>query len=415
MALGRILREAREARGLSISDVAEHTNMMVQVVGELENEDFHRIAAPIYGRGFLKLYAELLDLDVQPLIDEFMDIYTGKIVPTVLQKEVEAPESPRIPLARSPEEQFLPREQPCESSLAEVPAAVEKHDEPAVAQPAAAGSSEVSPPRRAPVVPQRAVRNLNTQPKPADDDNIPSPSLASDSEAEELFNALSAESEPQKSEKIPPMENEQSAPVALDGSAAILPAPGEELFNEDEPNLFNTSPLQERIAEARRLMQEKADAEQEEIKEKKNASLHLSPNQRLPVFQIGGRMEKVYEAERRKAPSLKRDSILFRLKDLFRPIGRMAHKTTLLMPFDFDVSRRGMLVYGLLSLLVLALLYGGIRAVYRLTRAEPGSAEEQRQVVTERVMPEKSAESVVSVPAKNDQQRPVPPPDMYID
>jgi transcriptional regulator with XRE-family HTH domain len=410
MALGSILRDAREARGLSISDVAEHTNMMVQVVEELENEDFHRIAAPIYGRGFLKLYAELLDLDVQPLIDEFMDIYTGKVVPTVLQKEVEAPDTPRVPLARNPEEQ------PLESSLKGVPAAGEKHDKPASDQPAVAGSTEVSPPRHAPVVPKRAVRKLKTQPKPADDDNITAPSLASDKEAAELFNVLASDSEPQQPGKLPVMEDEQRHSKAQDGSAETPTAPGEELFSEDEPNLFNTSPLQERIAQARRLMQEKADGEQEEIKEKKNASLHLNPNQRLPVFQIGGRMEKVYEAERRKAPSLKRDLILFRLKDLSRRIGRIAHRITLLLPSDFDIARRGMLVYALLSLLVLALLYGGIRSVYRLTHAEPGGEEEQRQVMTEKVMPEKSSESVASVPTKNDQQRPVPPPpDMYID
>lgn len=53
MALGKILKDAREAKGLSTTEVAEHTNMMVQIVQELENEDFHRIAAPIYGRGFL--------------------------------------------------------------------------------------------------------------------------------------------------------------------------------------------------------------------------------------------------------------------------------------------------------------------------------------------------------------------------
>jgi CheY-like chemotaxis protein len=38
--------------------IAEATRMMVQVVEELEREDFRRIAAPIYGRGFIKLYAK---------------------------------------------------------------------------------------------------------------------------------------------------------------------------------------------------------------------------------------------------------------------------------------------------------------------------------------------------------------------
>ena len=72
MALGEILKNARIQKGFSPSDVAEHTHMMVQVVEDLEREDFRRIAAPIYGRGFVKLYAELLELDPEPLVRDFM-------------------------------------------------------------------------------------------------------------------------------------------------------------------------------------------------------------------------------------------------------------------------------------------------------------------------------------------------------
>ena len=77
MALGASLRQAREAKGQTLSQVAEATRIMVQVVEDLEREDFRRIAAPIYGRGFLKLYAEHLEIDPEPLIREFMEIYTG--------------------------------------------------------------------------------------------------------------------------------------------------------------------------------------------------------------------------------------------------------------------------------------------------------------------------------------------------
>ncbi len=75
MALGAILRAERERRGLTEHQVADATKMMVQMVRELEEEDFHRIAAPIYGRGFIKLYAGLLELDPAPLLAEFDRLY----------------------------------------------------------------------------------------------------------------------------------------------------------------------------------------------------------------------------------------------------------------------------------------------------------------------------------------------------
>jgi len=71
MALGETLKEARKAKNLVPSEVAAKTRMKVQIVEALEAEDFDKIAAPIYGKGFIKLYAELVDLDPRPLIDEY--------------------------------------------------------------------------------------------------------------------------------------------------------------------------------------------------------------------------------------------------------------------------------------------------------------------------------------------------------
>jgi transcriptional regulator with XRE-family HTH domain len=86
MSLGETLRLAREEKGQTVSQVAEATRMMVQIVEDLEREDFRRIAAPIYGRGFIKLYAEHLGLDAEPLIREFMEIYTGSRPPQVVRR-----------------------------------------------------------------------------------------------------------------------------------------------------------------------------------------------------------------------------------------------------------------------------------------------------------------------------------------
>ena len=78
MEFGKTLREAREAKGYTIAQVAETTHIMTSVIEGLENEDFSRIAAPIYGRGFVKLYCQTVGLEAKPLIDEFMAIMNGE-------------------------------------------------------------------------------------------------------------------------------------------------------------------------------------------------------------------------------------------------------------------------------------------------------------------------------------------------
>lgn len=74
---GKTLRAAREAKGLTIGQIADTTHMTPNAVSELENEDFSHIPAPIYGRGFVKLYCAAVGLDPKPLLEEFMEILNG--------------------------------------------------------------------------------------------------------------------------------------------------------------------------------------------------------------------------------------------------------------------------------------------------------------------------------------------------
>jgi cytoskeleton protein RodZ len=93
MALGEILKNARLQKGLTTSQVAESTHLMVQVVECLEKEDFRRIAAAIYGRGFVKLYAQFLGLDPDPLVRDFVELYDGAKPPAVKTRAVHSEET----------------------------------------------------------------------------------------------------------------------------------------------------------------------------------------------------------------------------------------------------------------------------------------------------------------------------------
>ena len=108
---GKTLRMAREAKGLTPGQVAERTHMIVQTVEGLEREDFSKIVAPIYGRGFVKLYCEAVGLEPKPLVDAFMEIYSSgrgtsaaKSAPTPAAPPAPAP----APVAEPPPEPAEP-------------------------------------------------------------------------------------------------------------------------------------------------------------------------------------------------------------------------------------------------------------------------------------------------------------------
>ena len=100
---GKTLREAREAKGYTINQLANATNLMHQIVADLEEENFSRIAAPIYGRGFVKLYCEAVGLDPKPLIAEYMAIQNGDRTATIhVRSTPPATPQPPMPPAREP-------------------------------------------------------------------------------------------------------------------------------------------------------------------------------------------------------------------------------------------------------------------------------------------------------------------------
>ena len=56
------LKNARKALGLSVKDAVEQTNLKTDQVEALERGDWSSFAAPVYVRGFVRSYAQLLKL-----------------------------------------------------------------------------------------------------------------------------------------------------------------------------------------------------------------------------------------------------------------------------------------------------------------------------------------------------------------
>ncbi len=135
---GKDLKSAREAKDLTCSQVAEKTHLMTQVVEGLEAEDFKKIVAPIYGRGFVKLYCEAVGLEPKPYIDEFMRLYSlGKTpqerapftnveIPPRVEEPIPAPQpmTPEPPPTPAPKAEPIAAELPLEGLLPSQPATV---------------------------------------------------------------------------------------------------------------------------------------------------------------------------------------------------------------------------------------------------------------------------------------------------
>lgn len=68
--VGATLRAAREARGLSIEEVAQQLRLMNRQVTAMEQEDYASLGQPVFARGFVRNYARLLRLDEAVILRE---------------------------------------------------------------------------------------------------------------------------------------------------------------------------------------------------------------------------------------------------------------------------------------------------------------------------------------------------------
>lgn len=67
--LGSYLREAREARGISLAQASTGTRIIQRYLVALENGDFNHLPGDVYARGFIRNYAQYLQLPADELIE----------------------------------------------------------------------------------------------------------------------------------------------------------------------------------------------------------------------------------------------------------------------------------------------------------------------------------------------------------
>lgn len=69
--LGSFLQRERSKKNVTIEDVAEATCIHIATLRAIEAGDREKMPAEVFSRGFIKLYAEYLDLDTQDILNRY--------------------------------------------------------------------------------------------------------------------------------------------------------------------------------------------------------------------------------------------------------------------------------------------------------------------------------------------------------
>ena len=87
LTLGEKLRQAREERGISISEVAEQTRISAHYLANIENDDYRVLPGGIFNKGFVKSYAKYVGIDEQEALQDYSNL--------ILSQEGTADDTPK--------------------------------------------------------------------------------------------------------------------------------------------------------------------------------------------------------------------------------------------------------------------------------------------------------------------------------
>ncbi len=71
LTLGEKLRQAREERGISVSEVADQTRISPLYIKLIEENDYRTLPGGIFNKGFVKSFAKFVGVDEQEALQEY--------------------------------------------------------------------------------------------------------------------------------------------------------------------------------------------------------------------------------------------------------------------------------------------------------------------------------------------------------
>ncbi|MCD5533541.1 helix-turn-helix domain-containing protein [Lactobacillus delbrueckii] len=89
--IGEQLRKAREAKGLSISDIEKATKIQSRYLEAIENNDFDKLPGDFYVRAFIRQYAQIVGLDGKELLSQYQGEVANEVTSEVSQLAASSP------------------------------------------------------------------------------------------------------------------------------------------------------------------------------------------------------------------------------------------------------------------------------------------------------------------------------------
>jgi cytoskeletal protein RodZ len=74
LTLGEKLRQAREERGISVSEVAEQTRISPLYIKSIENDDYKPLPGGIFNKGFVRSYARYIGFNEDEALADYSDL-----------------------------------------------------------------------------------------------------------------------------------------------------------------------------------------------------------------------------------------------------------------------------------------------------------------------------------------------------
>lgn len=74
LTLGEKLRQAREERGITLSEVADQTRISGLYIEAIENDDYRSLPGGIFNKGFVKSFAKYVGLDEQEALQDYASL-----------------------------------------------------------------------------------------------------------------------------------------------------------------------------------------------------------------------------------------------------------------------------------------------------------------------------------------------------
>ncbi|MGF1238952.1 helix-turn-helix domain-containing protein [Streptomyces sp. 2-6] len=80
--IGRVLKDARLAAGLTVDEISTATRVRIAIVHAIEADDFAPCGGDVYARGHIRTLARAVHLDPAPLLDQYAAEHGGRPAPT---------------------------------------------------------------------------------------------------------------------------------------------------------------------------------------------------------------------------------------------------------------------------------------------------------------------------------------------